>query len=257
MSPARGWLAERMAEARIAMMTLSRLPAGRAADPAPEMAAASWAFPLVGALIGSIAAAAYAVATAAGLPPVFSALIAVTAGIMATGAIHEDGLADLADGLGGGQSRKRKLEIMRDSHIGVYGVLALLLALAMRVVCITTIAAPMAVAWALIAIAITSRTAIVVALYAMPPARADGLGQSASNVTLVSCAIASTIGIAALALITDAWLALTITLAIAATGAALAWLAWRQIGGQTGDVLGAIQQCTEIAGLAAVVAYIG
>ena len=242
MTHARGWLAERVAEGRIAVMTLTRLPAGRISDPVPTMAASAWAFPLVGGLIGALSAASYAMAFVANLPPSLAALIAIATAILATGALHEDGLADLADGLGGGIGAERKLEIMRDSRVGTYGLLALILAIAMRTACLAAIAAPWAIAVAILAVSITSRSAVVVALRFMPPARATGLGQTASGVTSASCLFATLTGLVVLALLFEPLLAAKIALIMAVTTIALAWMAWRQIGGQTGDVLGAIQR---------------
>ena len=253
MSAPRGWLLERVAEVQIALMTLTRLPAGRVLDPVPSMAAAAWAFPLVGILVGGLGAIGYALALAANLPPAFAALVAIAIAIIVTGAIHEDGLADMADGLGGGRDRAHKLAIMRDSHVGSYGILALLLALAMRGVCITTVGTPLAVACAMVALAAASRAAMVVALFAMPPARSDGLGQAASEVGLWRCAVAVALGAAMLVGLASAWP--LVAIAMIAVGALLAWLAWRHIGGQTGDVLGAIQQVTEIAGWAAILSW--
>lgn len=253
MSPPRGWLPERFAEMRIALMTLTRLPTGRVGDPVPSMAAAAWAYPLVGLLVGGVGALAYGLAVAAHLPPALAALAALAVGLIVTGAIHEDGLADTADGLGGGHDRARKLAILRDSHVGSYGILALILSLATRGVCIATVDAPVVVICALVALAAASRAAMVVALFAMPAARSDGLGQAASNVGLPRCMVGVAFGLAALVILTAAWP--VIAIAMVAAGMLLGWLAWRQIGGQTGDVLGAIQQVTEIAGWVVIVSW--
>ncbi len=253
MSAPRGWLLERVAEVQIALTTLTRLPAGHVRDPVPNIAATAWAFPLVGLLVGGLCAIGYGLAVAIHLPPALATLAAIATGLVVTGAIHEDGVADTADGLGGGRDRIRKLAIMRDSHVGSYGILALILSLAMRGVCIATVGAPVIIACALIALAAASRAAMVVALFAMPTARSDGLGQAASEVGLPRCAVAVVLGLIALVALTAAWPVVAITMVGA--GVVLAWLAWRHIGGQTGDVLGAIQQLTEIAGWAAIVSW--
>lgn len=251
MSVLRGALAQRLAEAQIATMTLTRLPAGMVADPAPSSATAAWAFPLVGLVVGGLSALGYAVALALYLPPAIAALVAIAIATIATGAIHEDGLADLADGLGGGRDRAGKLAIMRDSHVGTYGMVALVLSLAIRGVCIAAISTPLAAVCALLALAAASRAAMVVALFAMPPARSDGLGQAAADVDAARCAAAVGFGLAALILLTT--FSPAVAVAMLAFGALPAWLAWRQIGGQTGDVLGAVQQLAEIGGWLAVV----
>ncbi|MGI9478169.1 MAG: adenosylcobinamide-GDP ribazoletransferase [Hyphomicrobiaceae bacterium] len=253
MSAGRGWLTARMAEMQIALTTLTRLPAGRISDPAPGMASAVWAFPLVGLLVGGIGALGYTLAYAAHVPPALAGLAALAAGLLATGALHEDGLADTADGLGGGRDRARKLAIMRDSHVGSYGMLALMLSLSTRGICIAAVGSPIAVTCALVAMAAASRTAMVIALFAMPAARSDGLGQAAANVDPARCAIAGVLGLAALTALVSPWP--IAALAMTAVGCLAGWMAWRHVGGQTGDVLGAIQQTTEIAGWVVIVSW--
>ena len=117
----------------LATAVLTRLPVVPGErDPVPAegaVAAASWAFPAVGAGIGMIAAVVLFGTSAFGLGVTSSALLALVAAGLVTGALHEDGLADTADGFGGGRSRDEKLAIMRDSHSGAYGVLALILSI--------------------------------------------------------------------------------------------------------------------------------
>ena len=120
-------------ELRMAFLTLSRLPVGRIRGEAPAMGASAWAWPLVGATIGLIAAIVDCAALRAGLPPFLAAALAILALVLATGGLHEDGLADLADGFWGGRDAARRLEIMRDSRIGSYGALALGFSLLIRV----------------------------------------------------------------------------------------------------------------------------
>lgn len=251
MSAPRGVLAQRLAEAQIAVMTLTRLPVGRVGDPAPGIATATWAFPLVGLIIGGLSALAYCAALALYLPSALAAVVAIAVATFATGAIHEDGLADLADGLGGGRDRAGKLAIMRDSHVGTFGIVALVLSLAIRGVCIAAIATPLTAVFALLAVAAASRAAMVVALIAMPPARSDGLGQAAAEVGGARCIVAVGLGLVALIVLIP--LAPVVAAAMLVFGALPAWLAWRQIGGQTGDVLGAVQQLAEIGGWLAIV----
>jgi len=236
--------AARLDEFRLAVMLLTRLPAGRIEGVAPTMAASAWVWPLAGAVVGAIAAVALALALWLGLPPLPAAVLALAAGVLATGAMHEDGLADLADGFGGGATRERKLEIMRDSRIGSYGVVALVLSLAFRAGAIATLA-PEGAGWALIAVAAASRAAMPALLAALPPARTDGLGKAAGAETAPAIP-AALIGFAVL-LPLGLGSALSVAAAVALAAAAMAALARRQIGGQTGDVLGATQQATEIA----------
>ncbi|WP_052711642.1 adenosylcobinamide-GDP ribazoletransferase [Elstera litoralis] len=107
---------------RLALMFLTRLPVP--INPAPEaseIAEAGDMFPLVGTLIGAATGAVFWGLSTLGLPPLVAAATALAAQLLLTGALHEDGLADMADGFGGGFTRARKLEIMRDSRLGTYG----------------------------------------------------------------------------------------------------------------------------------------
>ena len=113
----------RTVELQLAFALLTRLPIGRLPDKVPKTGDAAWAFPLVGFVIGGISGAAF-LFCGAFLPPMPAAFIAIATGIALTGALHEDGLADVADGFGGGQDRSTKLDIMRDSRIGTFGIVA-------------------------------------------------------------------------------------------------------------------------------------
>jgi adenosylcobinamide-GDP ribazoletransferase len=229
-----------------ATTVLTRLPV---ADIAPEegaVAASSWAFPAVGAGVGFIAAGVMMLATVFGLHVGAAALLALVAAGLVTGAMHEDGLADTADGFGGGKTREDKLAIMRDSRQGSYGIIALIVTIGLRAVALTAIGSPIEGALALIAAHSASRAALAPALYLMDPAREDGLGATAGRPSLGATLVAVAIGaVVALAML-GPWrggIALAVTaVAVAAT----AMLAQRQIGGYTGDVLGACQQIGEI-----------
>lgn len=242
-------LRARLAEVQLAVMLLTRLPAGRMAV-APSIGAATWAFPLVGALLGGVSAAVLSAALAVGIVPVMAAGMALAAGVLATGGLHEDGLADVADGFGGGRDRARKLEIMRDSRIGSYGGLALILSLGLRWQAIALLAAesPQLAALALIALAISSRAGLPMALLWLPAARSDGMGKSAAGTTLARALAALGISALALAVLVGPAAALLVLAVQAVVQLGFARLALRQIGGQSGDVLGAMQQLAEIAG---------
>ena len=235
----------RLSEVQLALMMLTRLPAGQIAV-LPAMGAAAWAFPLVGGLVGALSAAVLLAGLALGLAPTMAAGLALLAGVLATGGLHEDGLADVADGFGGGRDRARKLEIMRDSRIGSYGALALVLSLGLRWQGLTILAAQSgaAAAMALLALGAASRAGVVLALAVMPAARSDGLGKAAAEVDGLRAGFALAVGIGALLAIGAPFA----VLAMAVAGLALGLLALRQIGGQSGDVLGALQQVSEIAG---------
>ena len=242
-------LRTRLAEVQVAVMLLTRLPAGRMAE-APTIGAAVWAFPIAGALVGGIAAVVLAGALAVGIAPPLAAGLALAAGILTTGGLHEDGLADVADGFGGGRDRARKLEIMRDSRIGSYGGLALILSLGLRWQAIAHLAAdhPFMAISAVIALAVCSRVGLAFALLWMPAARSEGMGKMASATTLPCALAALAIGLFIAMGILGPVLALWVMLAQIVVQFAFARLALRQIGGQSGDVLGAMQQLAEIAG---------
>jgi adenosylcobinamide-GDP ribazoletransferase len=209
------------------------------------LARASWTSPLVGALIGALAGLAYWIAIRLNLPPFVSATLAVAAGMLITGCLHEDGLADTADGFGGGATRERALDIMRDGRIGAFGTCALVIVLALRIGSIADLPNPALVAWALIGAHAIARAGLPAFMRLTPPARTDGLSAGAGAPTRERAAASAAIGVVLL------WVALgfksaLIALVLVVAGAAvMAWLCRRKIGGQTGDVLGAVEQVGE------------
>ena len=117
-----------------ALRFFTRMPLGEANASAPlDINRFAWAAPVAGVAVGLVGALALALTGLIGLPPLIRAGLATAALVAATGALHEDGLADVADGFGGGATRAMKLDIMRDSRIGAYGAIALALALILRV----------------------------------------------------------------------------------------------------------------------------
>lgn len=248
----------RLAEVQLALMLLTRLPAGQLKDPAPTITASAWAFPLAGLAVGAGAALVFWGAAFA-LPLPLAALLALITQITLTGALHEDGLADLTDGIWGGQTTERRLDIMRDSRIGTYGTLALILSVALRWQALTYLAGQdfNAALLAVIVLAMLSRVAPVVLLAILPAARPDGLGHSARAVPWSFVAIAALIALSPSLLPVVPLLPLATILAVQALiTLALARLALRRLGGQTGDVLGAGQQLAEIAGLVTLAALV-
>ncbi len=251
-------LRARAGEIVAALALLTRLPVGALAArlPAPEPVRAVWAYPLAGAIVGAIGGGVYWLSAALGLPPALAAVWALAALVLATGALHEDGLADFADGFGGA-TRERRLEIMRDSRLGVYGALALALSLALRAVALAVLANPSLVLAGLVAAGAASRACAGGLMAALPNARADGLsvaaGRPSAAITAMGFGMAILVGMIVLefGLIWALWLG-------AGLGAlAVAWLAKRSLGGQTGDVLGAAVQAAECLALTALVAASG
>lgn len=242
----------------LALLWLSRLPLGRwLPDPAPALASALWAFPLAGVVIGGLAALVFGLAVWAGLPPLIAALLAIGAQIWLTGGLHEDGLADFADGMGGPTPEVR-LAIMRDSRIGSYGVLTLIVVIGLRVALLAALPLWQAVA-ALIAVAALSRSGIVAGLRLLPAARGDGLGKRAGRPAPKTLAITLIFGALPMVLLAGIgiWPAISVAamlLACVVGQTLIGRQAQRALGGQTGDVLGAIQQAGECAALLALVA---
>ena len=246
-----GWIAE----IRLALAFLTRLPLPlRPEAAARPVGAAVRAFPLVGVLVGAVGALVYATADLLGMSPTVSSLLAVGAMVILTGGLHEDGLADSADGLAG-TTREKALAIMRDSRIGTYGVMALFFVLSLRVVAVSYAGSSVEAACLLIAGAAGSRAVMPALLYMLPPARREGLGWSAGHPDRRRVVDAGALGavVVVVALWPIYWALLAIAVATAA-GTLVAWLARRRIGGQTGDVLGAAQQLAETAILLSYVA---
>jgi adenosylcobinamide-GDP ribazoletransferase len=216
--------------------------------------------PLAGAIIGGLAAAALVVASTLGLSPPLASALAIGAMVLLTGALHEDGLTDCADGFGGGKSREQKLEIMRDSRIGTYGAVALALTLYLRVESLAELATRSGAlaGVTLIAAAAVSRTAALVPTMLLPPARIDGLGHAAGRPDnrsfLIAVAIAALVALAPIPAGADPRAALIALAAAAGVAVGATGLAQRQIGGQTGDVAGAVQQLSELTVLLAIAA---
>ncbi|MEJ1158180.1 adenosylcobinamide-GDP ribazoletransferase [Prosthecomicrobium sp. N25] len=247
----------------------SRLPVpriGPADDPAamPDFGRAVVVLPFASLVIAGPAAALLWLLGSTSLPAPAAAALALAAGLLATGALHEDGLADTADGFGGGASRARKLEIMKDSRIGSYGAAALALSLLIRTVLLAALvedAGAQGAALGLLAAAAVSRSTAICLVAALPPARIDGAGRAAGTVTAGAAGAGFAIAAGTALLIAAAPIGGDAVLgAAAAAGAAVAGLgllAVRQIGGQTGDVVGAGQQVAEIAFLSVAAAAVG
>jgi adenosylcobinamide-GDP ribazoletransferase len=234
-----------------AFMLLTRLPMGWLATSTPgRMADAMWAFPLVGTVVGAIGGAIFWVCARLGMPPAVAAVWTLASMLLVTGALHEDGLADTADGLGGGRSRERKLAIMRDSRIGTFGGLALVLSLAARGTALAALAQPARVAVALIVASTLGRGAIGVLLLTSAPARPDGLAAELRTSRFGRTALAPGFAAVLAFALLPFGVALGVTIAALVSALVIAWMAHRQLGGYTGDVLGAAVVVTECAVLA-------
>jgi adenosylcobinamide-GDP ribazoletransferase len=236
-----------------ALRFFTRLPAGApAGDVSLDIDRIAWAAPVAGLIVGLIGSGVLALAQGLGLPLLLRAGLATAALVAATGALHEDGLADTADGFGGGASVARKLEIMRDSQIGAYGAIAVTLALILRVGALS--AALEGGFWraaaSLMLVGAVSRAGALAPLALLGPARPDGAGAAAGR--LQPSAFASAWGAAFVIALVFGLTAVGLGRAMAAIAAsamgaaAMTAMARRQLGGQTGDVAGAAQQWAEI-----------
>lgn len=231
---------------RAALSLLTRLPLPAPKDfPTPP---AVWAWPLAGLVVGALTAGAGMAALTLGLPPALAAAMVLAMGCITTGALHEDGLADTADGLWGGWDKARRLEIMKDSRVGSYGVLALGLVLLARWAALTALVE--GGHWgALIAAEALSRAAMAGVMTGLPNARGRGLSASHGAPEGQTAAIAGALALG-LAGMLAGWAAPAMAIAALAAAAGVGAVARAKIGGQTGDVLGAAQQMALVAALA-------
>jgi adenosylcobinamide-GDP ribazoletransferase len=242
------WLKNRLDELTASIAFCTRLPLWHtAAVPGGTLGRAAWAFPVAGIVVGLIAAAVYGLAHRAGIPAWPAAALSVAATLLTTGCLHEDGLADTADGFGGGATREQKLDIMRDSRIGTYGVCVLIVALILRVGVLASFFSSGAAAWALIASHAGARATMMAFMFLVPPARRDGLSSEAGQPPIESAGVAVALGFLFAAICLGLAHAIIAVILLAIVVALMAWLSRRQIGGQTGDVLGTVEQIAEIA----------
>lgn len=240
------WLGRELALFFCAVQFLTRIPVPPLPDFEPDWTTrASRYFPLVGLVVGALCALVFV-----GAHQVWgggiAAVLALAAGVLATGGFHEDGLADTADGLGGGTTRARRLAIMKDSRVGTYGVLALGLVLALKAAALAGLP-PDVAAWGLVAAHAGGRGAAVVAMALLPyvgDARSAKWKPAAHGPVLAEVLAAVAIAGLPMALSPDGVVMMGMGLGLGAA-AFLAFLARRLIGGQTGDVLGGIEQVFE------------
>lgn len=228
-----------------AFLTRLPMPHPEGAKPA-SFVRAQRVFPIVGAGIGGAVGLVYLGLRAIGVPDLAAAALALGASTILTGALHEDGLADVADGFGGGRDREAKLEIMRDSRLGTYGALILLVSFVTKLAALTAIADGFVVQ-SLIAAHALARGILPAMSMNLAYARKDGLAANAGRPDLATVAIAAAFALVIALVALPLGEALCAVLAAWAAAAGMAVLAQRQIGGQTGDVLGGAEQLAETA----------
>lgn len=246
----------------MALRFFSRLPTGSSPHQTPELSRIAMALPLASVAIGIGPALLLIGATLIGLPTYFAAALAVAAMVMASGAMADDALADAADGLFGGHSVERRLEIMKDSRHGTYGVAALSLFILLRVTALGAAAAvnPLAAAAIWLAASIVGRSGALWLAVALPPARTNGAAATAGALTPTGFAVGAVFA-AVLLFVLGAPATNLVAIGIAvllAAGVVAGWTAIcrRLVGGQTGDLIGALGALTEVAVLAALLPFV-
>ena len=242
-----GWLND----ARIAIGFFTRLPVPEADGP---LAGAARAFPVAGLVIGAVGALCYLIAVQIGLSSLLAALLTLAAVILVTGALHEDGLADYCDMLGARGGPEAKLAAMRDSRIGCYGVLALGFSTAIKAASIIDLGAPDVVAAALVSAHLSSRGVLPLVMRSLPLARTEGVASDAGKPTSAGARLSLGLSLVLMALVAGPGAAVVGLIAALVAAFLVAEAARRQIGGYTGDVLGAAQQLAELAVLINLVA---
>lgn len=242
-----------------ALGVLTRVPV-RSSQSVDLAAAAPW-FPVIGALVGVVVAA-VGVGAGSVWPVVVAAALAVLADVLLTGALHLDGLADCADGTGG-HTRERRLAIMKDHSVGVYGATAVVLDLVLRTVCVAglLVLSPWTAIGAIVAAWTLSRAAMLPPALLLPYARHDGTGRTViQDLTPVRCTAGLVTAVVLVVVLVVPTLGV-IALLGAVIGAALGALpptlwAFSRLGGATGDVLGAVAECALIGALLGLLACV-
>ncbi len=231
----------------LALSFFTRIPIGKQEFGSLTLAQSVVAFPMVGAVIGLLDGGFYLVMLALGLPTIISAWITIGFHLLLTGGLHEDGLADTADGLASGRDRSQKLAIMRDSRIGSYGVLALITVISLRANIIASFTGNFTTLLIFITTAASSRAFLALLMYNLQYAKDSGLAVRAGKPSLNDSLIAAALGFAALLLTGKILAALIAICALAIIYIIIKYITSKNFGGITGDTLGASQQISEIA----------
>jgi adenosylcobinamide-GDP ribazoletransferase len=242
---------------QIALQFLTQLPVGSIRDCPPDWLARSAKYmPFVGAIVGLIAGAAI-VLSAVFFPQPLPSVIGLVVAVAITGALHEDGLADTVDAFGGGRTRERRLEIMRDSRIGTYGTLALIAVLALKGAALVALD-PWSAAFVMVAAHAGARLAAILTMWRLPHAGGGvaKVSQKISELTPGEVAVAMALGLIPGLLVLGSAKFIFAALFAFAAAAAIALIARKKISGYTGDVLGAVEQVFETAFFVVAAAFI-
>ena len=242
-----GLLQEWLDDLRVAAGLLSAVPIPLPPPDRVDIARSARLFSLIGLVIGLAGAVVLALTNWIGLPAAVAVPVALGSMVLVTGGLHEDGLADLCDGFGGGHTKEDILRIMRDSRIGTYGVLGLIFIIGIKWASLAAVAEASlsAAVWAVIGTAALSRGLLPPIMHHVPHAREDGLSVAAGQPGFAHAMTALGVGVLAALVAFGFWFGLLLTIvSLAVVIGLIAWTS-RWLGGQTGDVLGASQQAVE------------
>ena len=229
---------------RAAVAFLTRIPMGDVSEDSLRMAP-GW-FPTVGGLIGLAVAGAYTISIEI-VPVLLAAVIGVTFGLFLTGGLHEDGLADTADAIGSGAEGNRALEIMKDSRLGTYGTLALIISMLWKVAAVASLA-PLSALATLVLAGSLGRAGTVVLMGVTSPAHPDGIGKTMvpSSLSMMAAIVSGLV----IGLVSVGWWLVPAAALTAIVVLGVRFAATRRVGGVTGDILGACEQLIELVLLA-------
>lgn len=238
----------------------SRLPTGAAAHQRPNLSRIALALPFTSLVIGALPAAVLLGLEWLAVPHYFAAALAVAAMVVVTGAMAEDALADAADGLFGGHDIDSRLAIMKDSQHGTYGVCAIALLLGLRITAVGSIANPLAAAGVWLAATVMARSGALWLTVVLPPARIGGAAATAGQVSRQAFGVGA-VFMVVLSFVLAAFAVSVFGLIVAyALGVLVVWgwvtLCRRLIGGQTGDLTGALMALVEVAVLTGFMVFV-
>jgi adenosylcobinamide-GDP ribazoletransferase len=233
-------------ETVVAFQFLTRIPMPSIAFEADSLSRATKFFPLVGLVVGSGAVLLRRVLTFHMNRPLVAVILLLYL-VLITGCLHEDGLADTADGFGGGQTKDQILSILRDSRIGSYGATALVLSLLVRYLLLASLPLEHFAAYVISSHVLCRWSSLPLSYFLTPARQQDGQGARIAKLTSLGSLTFGSVFSFAVAGFALRWAALAPVLAAILAVLLSGWLYARKIGGMTGDCFGATNQLTEIA----------
>lgn len=245
----------------MALRFFSRLPTGRSPHQRPHLGRIAAVLPVTSVIMGVVPGALFLGGVQLGLTPIFAAVLAVATMVLVGGGMMEDALADAADGLFGGSTPDRRLDILKDSRHGTYGVSALCLFLLLRVAFFGTLPlSPLAIFCLWLCANTAGRSAGLWLAVALSPARTDGASAGAGRLGARAYWVGAALAGLFAALFTT-WIVGVVGLAVLGMALVVVNLAWaalcrRLVGGQTGDLIGAAGALGEIAALTALMIFV-